>query len=125
MDGNFPKITQDGKDGDEEIGYIANMRNGTVAGFKYFNIRRVRKISIKTRAYAKDHLEVKTAWDGEPLACIPIEYSNIWVEGSADIDIPDGVWSLYFEFKGEGGVSFASQKFAIYWLPSASRSTPS
>jgi len=108
MDGRFPKITQDGKDGDEETGYISNMRNGTVAGFKYFNFNGIKKITIKTRAYARGHIEVKTAWDGEALARIPVSYANIWTKGCADIAIPDGVWPLYFEFKGDGGVSLAS-----------------
>ncbi|MCL2864218.1 MAG: family 43 glycosylhydrolase [Lachnospiraceae bacterium] len=108
MDGDFAKITQDGRDGDEEVGYIANMRDGTVAGFKYFECKNVKKIKIRTRAYARGFMEVKLAWDGETLAKIPIAYANIWTVGVADICIPDGVWPLYFEFKGEGGVSFAS-----------------
>ena len=37
MDCRFPKITQDGRDGDEETGYIANLRDGAHAGFKYFD----------------------------------------------------------------------------------------
>ena len=39
MDKQFPKITQDGKDGDEEIGYIANMKDSATAGFKYFDCK--------------------------------------------------------------------------------------
>ena len=108
MDGDFARITQDGRDGDEEIGYIQNMRDGTVAGFKYFEFKGVKKIKIKTRAYGKGYMEVKTAWDGEALASIPVDYSNIWIEGVVDINIPDGVYPLYFEFKGDGGTSFAS-----------------
>ena len=108
MDGRFPKITQDGRDGDEEVGYIANMRDGTVAGFKYFDCKGVKRISIKTRAYGKGHMEVKTAWNGETLASIPVGYADIWTAGSADINLPDGVTALYFEFKGDGGTSLRS-----------------
>ena len=36
MNNQFPKITQDGRDGDEEVGYIANMKDSATAGFKYF-----------------------------------------------------------------------------------------
>nr|WP_312876154.1 family 43 glycosylhydrolase [Paenibacillus frigoriresistens] len=43
MDCRFPKITQDGKDGDEEIGYIANMRDSATAGFKYFQCDGIKK----------------------------------------------------------------------------------
>jgi len=105
MDGRYPKITQDGKDGDEEQGFICNMRDSTVAGFKYFKFDDVRKISVKTRGYAHGHFEVKTEWNGEALAIIPMNSSTIWVEASADILLPNGTHALYFEFKGEGGAS--------------------
>jgi len=108
MDGNFPKITQDGRDGDEELGYIANMRDGAIAGFKYFDFEGVNRITVKTRGYAHGHLEVKTSWDGKTHAKIPIESSNIWTENSAFIDLPYGVLPLYFEFKGTGGTNLLS-----------------
>jgi hypothetical protein len=44
MDCRFPKITQDGRDGDEETGYIANMRDGATAGFKYFDCEGIRQV---------------------------------------------------------------------------------
>ncbi|MDE6318859.1 MAG: family 43 glycosylhydrolase, partial [Lachnospiraceae bacterium] len=47
----FPKIMQDGRDGDEEPGYIANMKDGATAGFKYFSCEGIREIRIRTRAY--------------------------------------------------------------------------
>ena len=108
IDGRFPIITQEGRDGDEEVGYIANMRDGAIAGFKYFNFNDVSKIIIKTRGYANGCMEIKTAWDGVALASIPIGYANIWTKNSADISIPSEVLPLYFEFKGDGAVSFAS-----------------
>jgi len=108
MDGNFPKITQDGRDGDEETGFIANMRDSTIAGFKYFTFENVKRIIVKTRAYAHGHFEIKTSWDGETLATIKIDSSNIWKESSADVDLPDGVFPLYIEYKGTGGISLAS-----------------
>jgi hypothetical protein len=43
MDSRFPKITQDGKDGDKETGYIANLRDCAAAGFKYFDCNGLRK----------------------------------------------------------------------------------
>jgi len=110
IDGRFPKITQDGKDGDEEPGYIANMRDGTVAGFKYFTFDNVTKVTVKTRGYANGHIEVKTKWDGEALTLIPINYTNVWEERAVNIAMPSGVSPLYFEFKGDGAVSLASFK---------------
>ena len=114
MDGRFPKITQDGKDGDEEVGYIANMRDTATAGFKYFDCRGVKRVKIKARGYAKGAFEVKTAWDGPALGSIPVDFTNVWKEYAADIAIPDGVHALYFTYTGRGqrpaGVVYAGMK---------------
>jgi len=108
MDGRFPKITQDGKDGDEEPGYIANMRDTATAGFKYFDCRGVKRVKIKVRGYAKGAFEVKTAWDGPALGSIPVNFTNVWKEYAADIAIPDGVHALYFTYTGSGNAQLAS-----------------
>jgi len=109
MDCRFPKITQDGKDVDEEPGYIANLRDGAVAGFKYFDCKGIKKVTIKVRGYCRGEFLVKTSWNGEILGRIPVDdFSNIWTEYSAFIDIPDGIQALYFEYSGEGGASLLS-----------------
>jgi len=36
---SIPENYQDGKDGDEEIGYIANMKDSATAGFKYLTAK--------------------------------------------------------------------------------------
>lgn len=75
MDGlPFPKITQDGRDGDEETGYIANMRDGAHAGFKYFACEGISRVSIRVRGYCKGAFGVKTAWDGPVLGWIPVGF---------------------------------------------------
>ncbi len=108
MDDRFPKITQEGRDGDENYGYIANMRDSATAGFKYFDCKGIKKISVKTKGYANGEIQVKTAWDGPALGSIPIGYANVWHYTSADITVPDGVNALYFTFKGQGHLQFAS-----------------
>lgn len=108
MNNQFPKITQDGKDGDEEVGYIANMKASATAGFKYFACKGVKKVKIKVRGYCRGAFEVKTSWNGEVLGKIPVGFSNVWKEYSADIAIPDGIQALYFTYTGEGSASFAS-----------------
>ncbi len=108
MDHQFPKITQDGRDGDEEIGYIANMKDSATAGFKYFNCKGIKKVKIKVRGYCIGEFHIKTAWNGEVLGKIPVVFSNIWKEYSADIEIPEGVNALYFSYAGSGSASLAS-----------------
>ncbi|MFW6306088.1 MAG: family 43 glycosylhydrolase [Bacillota bacterium] len=108
MNKQFPKITQDGKDGDKEIGYIANMKDSATAGFKYFDCKGIKRFKIKVRGYCKGYFEIKTSWDGKVLGSIPVEFSNIWKEYSTDIDIPDGVQALYLTYRGDGSASLAS-----------------
>ena len=107
MDDRFPKITQEIEEGGHGIGYIANMRSSATAGFRYFNCRGIRKVSIRTKGYANGQMELRTAWDGEVIGTFPIGYANVWHDTEADITIPDGVQSLYFTFTGQGHLQFA------------------
>ena len=84
------------------------MKDTATAGFKYFYCKGIRKVKIKVRGYAKGAFEVKTAWDGESLGSIPVGFTNVWTEYSADITIPDGVQALYFTYTGYGSPSLAS-----------------
>ncbi len=98
----FPKIMQDGRDGDEEPGYIGFMRNNATAGFKYFDLKGVKAISINVRGYANGEFEVRTSREGEVLAKIPVDYTNVWETYKADINIPDGVGAIFLSYKGGG-----------------------
>ena len=104
MDDRFPKITQFGGDGQEVIGYVANMRPTATAGFKYFDMKEVKKIAISTKGYAVGKMEIRIDRpDSEPLASIPIGYANVWMTQEADVNIPDGIHSLFFTYQGEDG----------------------
>ncbi len=111
-DSRAPKVMQDGRDGDEEIGYIGNIQDTATAGFKYFDCQDVKEIRIQTRGYGDGEFEVKTAWDGEVLARIKIQYTNVWEEYTAPIAIPDGVQAIYITYRGGGNVALCS--FALY-----------
>jgi len=104
----LPFITQDGKDGDEETGFVTNIHDNYGIGFKYFNCNKITKVKIKTRGYNRGAFEVKTSLDGELLGRIEIEFSNIWKEFSADISIPDGIKALYFIYRGSGSATIGS-----------------
>ena len=108
MDDRFPKITQEITEGGHGIGYIANMRDSATAGFRYFDCRGVKKVTVRTKGYASGRLEVKLSWDGEAVGSVPVGYANVWKETSAQIAVPDGVRSLYFTFRGQGHLQFAA-----------------
>lgn len=108
MDSQYPKITQDGKEGDKETGYIMNMTDSATAGFKYFDFKGSKLASIKVRGYCNGEFQVKTAWDGEVLGTIPVNFTNVWTEYQADINLPDGIQSLYLTYAGGGRASLGS-----------------
>lgn len=110
LDSQYPRITQEGRDGEEEPGYIINMTDTATAGFKYFDCQGVAAISIKVRGYCAGVFEVRTSWDAESLGEIPVVFTNIWTEYSAEIKIPDGIQSLYLTFRGQGSASLLSFK---------------
>ncbi len=109
----FPKITQDGRDGDEEKGYICNMKDGATAGFKYFDCKGVKAITLKVRGYGSGAFEIMTKIDGEVLAVLPVKYTNVWEKYSSDINIPDGINSIYIKYTGQGSVSLASFELVL------------
>ena len=90
------------------MGYIMNMTDSSTCGFKYFDCQGVRAVSLQVRGYCKGVFEVKTKWDGQVLAEIPVDYTNVWKEYTADVAIPDGIQSLYFTFRGFGGAALKS-----------------
>lgn len=104
----FPKVMQDGRDGDEEPGYIGNMQDSATAGFKYFKFEGISAIHISVRGYTGGQFEVRTQMDGEVLARIPVINSNVWETYTADLQIPDGVGALYLTYRGGGNASLKS-----------------
>lgn len=108
LDGCYPRITQDGRDGDEEDGYIANMTDSATCGFKYFDCRGTRLTGIRVRGYAGGVFAVKTAWDGAELGRIPVRYTNLWTDYPADIAIPDGTQAIYLTYHGPGSAQLCS-----------------
>ena len=107
----MPRVMQDGRDGDPEIGYIGGIVDTTTIGFKYFNCKNIRSIKIQTRGYADGHFEIKSRWDGSVLASIQLHYTNVWEEYATDVAFPDGVQSLYLTYQGDGVTSLRSIAF--------------
>ena len=106
---NHPFFTQSGTDREENSDqYIANMQDGSVAGFKYFNLQDITKISVQIRGNAKGEMMVLSEIGGNILAYIPIEASNSYKLFDAELKVHNGVTALIFQFKGEGYLDFKS-----------------
>lgn len=103
-----PKVMQDGKDGDEEVGYIGNISNLCSAGFKYFDIKGVKSITVTVRGYGNGTFQVRTSPEGPLLAQMKVEYSNVWEEYTAPLSLEDGVYPIYLTYVGDGNVMLKS-----------------
>ncbi|MCD7957067.1 MAG: family 43 glycosylhydrolase [Lachnospiraceae bacterium] len=104
-----PYFTQTGKDresdGDQ---YIANMRDGATAGFKYFNISGIHSVIVKCRG-GQGIMEISTSSDFEKIAGeVRLEDSAQYTEAEGKLDLMDGIQPLYFRYRGNGSVDFHS-----------------
>lgn len=105
----YPYFTQAG--GDRECGpdqYIANMCDGAVAGFKYFDLTDTSKIRIHVKGSAEGTVFISTQENGAAAAAVKIQpvkrihgfTSNLSVSGSRQ--------ALFFRFEGRGSFDFYS-----------------
>jgi hypothetical protein len=110
--GCHPCFTQSGVDREDNPDqYIANFCNGATAGFKYFDFKDNKKISVKMRGKAKGEMIVKDGLHGDIVARIAINCGKNEQIFTADMNIADGVKPLYFTYKGKGKPDFISIGF--------------
>ena len=108
VDVHCPRVTQDGRDGDQEPGYILNMIHSATAGYKYFHCQGVTKVTLRVRGYCSGAFQIKTSWDGPVLGEIPVRFTNVWKDYSTQVELPDGVNALYFTYVGPGSAALLS-----------------
>lgn len=108
VDVHCPRVTQDGRDGDQEPGYILNMIHSATAGYKYFDCQGVTKVTLRVRGYCSGAFQIKTSWDGPVLGEIPVRFTNVWKDYSTQVELPDGVNALYFTYVGPGSAALLS-----------------
>lgn len=99
----YPYITQRGKDREADPNqYVANIQNGTVVGYKYFDLTNADSIAVTLRGLAHFTLLVSTAADDVPIARIPVTITSR--ERHAKLNAPKAVLPLYFHFEGIGSL---------------------
>lgn len=99
-----PYFTQTGGDRmDNPDQYIANMRDGAVAGFKYFLMDGAEEITLEYRGEGRGTMEVSDTADfAEICAKIPVGNG----EAKAKLTIGEGKKALFFRFRGTGSIDF-------------------
>lgn len=106
---NFPYITQDGVDGDENSKqYIANLKGGFCAGFKYFNLPGRGIISVVSRGTGTGVLDVSIEKNSAPIASIPVSPGRTWHESGKVSLGYEGTAGLFFTYRGKGRIDMLS-----------------
>ncbi len=104
-----PHIYEEMVDEDEThaLHYIANMQDGTVAGFKSFALGSAKKISLKLSALDAGVFDV---YLDEACTCraasIRFSATDDWQEFSAKFSAPVGTYPLYFKLSCKGSVDW-------------------
>lgn len=79
--------------------FVAELKKGTVVGFRFFDCRNVRRMSVTTRGWASGKVEIRLDSPTGALAgTIATKRTNVWTTFEGDVSIPDGVHELYFVF---------------------------
>ena len=109
--GNLPYFTQTGKDREDNPDqYIANMSNGSVAVFKYFDIKSLKEIEIAYKGNATGVLKVFDIED-KLIAELPIINSKELNKSVGKVnEIKKGKQLLKFAYEGKGHFDFISFK---------------
>ncbi len=104
-----PYFTQDGPDREEKpFQYIANFRDGSTAGFKYFEFDGANNISVRVRGIAEGKLIVHDDYAGNEVAEIEIKSDSSINEFKSPLRITSGTHPLFFTYEGEGAIEFLS-----------------
>jgi len=92
--------------------FITNVKSGAIIGYKYFDFKDVKNISVELRGDFKGTIEVTQSLDG---AAIGTQRLNMSSNNWGMIDIPvkpkSGKNALYFKFSGSGKADFKTFVF--------------
>lgn len=116
-EGRTACITQDGGDRECLPGqYIRGISDGCIVGYRYFEGQALQSIRLKVRGKAKGTLYVTCHEEGgktqEPQenavgSSVCDIGTNDWEMLTIPVQIPAGVYPLYFRFRGEGSLDLA------------------
>jgi arabinoxylan arabinofuranohydrolase len=104
---NHPYLTQSGVDRESNPNqYIANIRDGSTIGFKYFNFTDLKQITITIGGTGHGQFNVYTNLEENAISTIPISiHNNVQSFSSKTIQVR-GSLPLYFIYTGTGSISF-------------------
>ena len=96
-DCSIPNVSHQG-----EERFIGEVSDGTMIGYKYFEIRDNKKLKILYRGNANGTLAVAFEPDGDTRGEFEIRSSSKWAEISADVSFENGITAIYLKYSGVG-----------------------
>ena len=112
--GDSPFLTQKGKD--RETGpdqYVSNFRTGCTVGFKYFDLRETKTITVNLKGCGACLVTVRTKEDGNPVCYIPVVDCRERRGFTGTLKGTFGAKeALYFSVEGKGTFDFLSFELA-------------
>lgn len=93
---SFPNCSHRGEDR-----FIAEICDGTLIGYKYFEFKAPVKFSVLVRSESGGKFEVSDKLGGAPKAVIELSPSKDWTEFSAPLDMGEGDKPLFLKFVGK------------------------
>lgn len=111
---DYPYFTQSGADreadGDQ---YIANMTDGSVAGFKYFAFDGSENtVAVTAKGSAEGTVAVLAAPDAAPIARIAVAPAENWQRFAAQLPSLSGTSAVYLRYAGTGSLDLSAICFA-------------
>ncbi len=107
LKGKHPYFTQSGADRDENPDqYIANMCEGAMAGFKYFDLQGTERVGVTMRGKGKGEMLVYTERDQKEVARIAVELSADTQTFYAPLSVDSEKSALYLIYHGSGHLDF-------------------
>lgn len=96
----IPQITHTG-----EERYIANIKNGTIIGYKFFNLKQKGTVSISVRGNGRGVIKISKEMDNQTIAQMEVTPSSQFKWITAHYNTTPGKSALYFQFCGKGKLS--------------------
>ena len=97
---SFPNVNNEG---DER--FIAEIADGTLIGFKYFDFQGNTALQITYKGDADGVFEVYQQTDKECIGTMPIKPSKEWTRVAGNVHFVNGISPLFLIFKGKGQIS--------------------
>lgn len=104
---DHPYFTQSGQDRESNPDqYIANIQDGGIAGFKYFDLSNTNSIAIEVRGEGEGEVIVTDGIEGEILTKIPVRQNKDYQIFKNSISKGEKKSALYFKYTGRGYIDF-------------------